>query len=117
MSRHNALCHDSGVRCCVANKVGCASDIGFLCATELAMTESSAAYNKAGRSKAGVHGNVTSCYVATKEVRRARQTRSGVHDMPWASTIEVCAQQGNYVAIERTLSRHRAEAARNFMSR
>ena len=29
-SRHSALCHDSGVRHCVANKAGCARDRGAL---------------------------------------------------------------------------------------
>ena len=30
MSQHSALCHDNGVRRCVANKVGCARDRGAL---------------------------------------------------------------------------------------
>ena len=33
MSRHSALCHDSGVRRHVANKVGCTRDRGTLPAT------------------------------------------------------------------------------------
>ena len=33
MSRHSALCHDSEVRRCVANKAGCARDKGVLSTT------------------------------------------------------------------------------------
>ena len=61
MSRHSALCHDSGVRWCFTNK------------TKLATIESSVAHDKAGRAKASAHDNVAPCCVATEEAMRARQ--------------------------------------------
>ena len=44
----------------------------FYVVTKLAMTESSATHNRAGRAKAGAHDSVVPCCVATEEARRAR---------------------------------------------
>ena len=44
-------------------------------ATELAMTENSAAHDKAGCAKASTHNSVVTCYVMTKEAMRVRQRR------------------------------------------
>ena len=42
----------------------------FYVTTELAMTESSAAHDRAGRAKASAHDNVAPCCVATEEAMR-----------------------------------------------
>ena len=60
----------------------------FFVATELTTTESSAAHDRAGRSKAGAHNNVAPCCVATEEAILARQTKPSTHDKPWVRTAE-----------------------------
>ena len=50
--------------------------------TELAMTESSVAHDRAGRAKAGVHDNMALCCVATEEAMCTQQTRPKAHDRP-----------------------------------
>ena len=54
----------------------------FYVATELAKKESSAAHDKVGRAKAGMHDSVVLCCVATKEAMRARQTWSSMCHRP-----------------------------------
>ena len=89
----------------------------FYVATKLATTESSTAHDRAGSAKAGVHDSVALCCVAIEEAMWTRHTGSGTHDRPWACTKEVCVRHGNSITTERTLSRQRAKARKNFMSR
>ena len=61
----------------------------FYVTTELAMTESSAAHEKAECAKVDVHDSVAPCCVMTEEARCARQAL-GVHDRGACKTGEFC---------------------------
>ena len=69
------LCRNRAILC--RNRVGQGRENSvatedFYVETKLATTKSSAAHDKAGRAKAGVHDSVAPCCVATEEVMRAR---------------------------------------------
>ena len=61
----------------------------------MATIESSAAHDRVGRAKAGMHDSVASCCVVIEGAMRARHTR------PWASaTGEFCRDKEFYVSID-----------------
>ena len=54
----------------------------FYVTTELAMTESSAAHDKAGCAKASAHDSVALCYVVIEVAMHAWQIRPDAHNRP-----------------------------------
>ena len=64
----------------------------FYVAIELATIKSSASYDRVGHAMVGVHDSVALCCVAIEEPMHTRQTRLGMHDMPWVRMTEVRAR-------------------------